>query len=55
MINSGDLVRLKSGGPVMTVSWIQRTEAYCTWFDSSDELKNAPFKIAQLKVVDGND
>ncbi len=29
---SGDVVRLKSGGPAMTIEVIEGHEAVCTWF-----------------------
>lgn len=32
----GDLVRLKSGGPVMTVSYVGTTNIKCTWFKGED-------------------
>jgi len=30
--NDGDLVKLKSGGPVMTVEATDGTDIYCMWF-----------------------
>lgn len=42
----GDLVRLKSGGPVMTVSYIGTSHIECTWFRGEDCLKeNFPHDI----------
>ncbi|MFW2349899.1 YodC family protein [Qipengyuania sp.] len=52
---SGDLVQLKSGGPVMTVAWINREDVGCTWFDEKNELQNSNFRAPQLKVVDDTD
>lgn len=49
----GDTVRLKSGGPVMTVSNIRNDLTYpinCVWF-VDDELKNAQFKGDSLSLV----
>jgi uncharacterized protein YodC (DUF2158 family) len=31
-LKPGDTVRLKSGGPVMTIAWIEGGEALCEWF-----------------------
>jgi len=47
----GDLVRLKSGGPVMTVSWLNSGDVGCNWFNQSDELKTAHFRAAELRHV----
>ncbi|WP_156520993.1 YodC family protein [Magnetospirillum moscoviense] len=46
-IKAGDTVRLKSGGPDMTVKWVEEGEAYCEWFDKS-EVKGHTFTLAQL-------
>jgi uncharacterized protein YodC (DUF2158 family) len=43
----GDQVQLKSGGPIMTIKWIQGEEAYCEWFDKSD-VKGHVFNLPQL-------
>lgn len=46
----GDVVKLKSGGPQMTVSETNDAEMLeCTWFDSSNELKTAFFKAEVVK------
>lgn len=40
--NIGDTVQLKSGGPVMTISFIaQDGECTCVWFHSSDAQKES--------------
>ena len=31
----GDLVRLKSGSPLMTVVQVDSDTVYCTWFDKN--------------------
>jgi len=35
---AGDVVQLKSGGPKMTIRWIEDDEAYCEWFDGKKKL-----------------
>ena len=52
-LNAGDSVQLKSGGPVMTIEWIENNEsggsnAFCKWFDKKDELKSSVFEIKTL-------
>lgn len=49
-IVAGSVVQLKSGGPNMTVRWIEHDEAYCQWFDKTNE-KGAKFSLAQLTLV----
>ena len=46
-ITVGSTVRLKSGGPLMTVRWTKENEAFCDWF-AGDDVKHAPFKLSQL-------
>lgn len=43
----GALVRLRSGGPVLTVTEVADGKATCTWFQS-DEFKNTTFPLAAL-------
>jgi len=35
IFNPGDLVKLSSGGPVMTVSKVTNGLASCVWFDAT--------------------
>jgi len=57
-IAAGDVVQLKSGGPLMTVRWVQDdygTEtAYCNWFDNNKE-NGAKYLPAQLRKVSDDD
>ncbi len=50
----GDVVQLKSGGPLMTVSYIgEKGNLTCYWFNQvehSYEAKFAEFKPAMLKA-----
>jgi uncharacterized protein YodC (DUF2158 family) len=53
----GDLVQLKSGGPVMTVDYIKRdeeepdaSEVSCVWFESKSP-RNMEFCLGSLKKV----
>lgn len=43
----GDVVYLRSGGPNMTIRWINAGEANCEWFDSNS-IKNATFVLTSL-------
>jgi uncharacterized protein YodC (DUF2158 family) len=52
----GDLVQLRSGGPIMTVSWVQpgRDELTCHWFnDATAEFLTTRFVPATLAPVEG--
>lgn len=48
----GDTVRLKSGGPAMTVQLVANdgSMAYCTWFEG-ETLKTGAFALATLRPV----
>lgn len=48
--NVGDVVQLKSGGPLMTVEEIEGSASlYCIWFDKTDQ-KSGRFNPATLTV-----
>jgi uncharacterized protein YodC (DUF2158 family) len=46
---AGELVQLKSGGPVMTIDWIEGDQATCSWFDGKEECwSGGKFSVATL-------
>ena len=47
----GDLVRLISGGPVMTVVKVEDEIALCCWFLEMHELGEYEFPVACLQAV----
>jgi uncharacterized protein YodC (DUF2158 family) len=52
---AGDVVQLKSGGPIMTVRWCEdqygTLTAFCDWFEGTKD-KNGTYMPAQLRKVD---
>jgi uncharacterized protein YodC (DUF2158 family) len=51
-ISEGAVVRLKSGGPDMTVREITpRGVAFCEWFSESGEINMRDFSIKSLVLV----
>lgn len=47
---TGNIVRLKSGGPAMTVRFVESKGVYCEWFDSgSGKIVGHKFYAEQLK------
>jgi uncharacterized protein YodC (DUF2158 family) len=55
-IKAGDIVKLKSGGPTMTVEkidmWNGALRARCSWFNGSDNKYDFPSVVA-LKLAEG--
>jgi uncharacterized protein YodC (DUF2158 family) len=50
----GETVRLKSGGPLMTVQLVQSDgEIWCEWFDNKEEHQQRGFKPSSLEADDG--
>jgi uncharacterized protein YodC (DUF2158 family) len=49
-LHNGDLVRVRSGGPLMTVTAVQGDQVNCAWTDWNGELKTESFPIAVLSV-----
>ena len=51
-MNIGTRVRLKSGGPLMTINEIENDGfVVCVWFDSAGNIQYAKFKTAVLLVI----
>ena len=53
-IKVGDIVRLKSGGPVMDVAKIRDGQAVCHWFDEEPKapaIKVTAFPVAALEIT----
>lgn len=48
----GDLVQLKSGGPVMTIQHINSDGCFCRWFDAANLLQHATLPIETLKLYE---
>jgi len=46
----GDVVKLKSGGPAMTVSELAVTQVWCMWFEGTEQ-KQAIFPVDALETV----
>jgi uncharacterized protein YodC (DUF2158 family) len=46
---SGDLVRLHSGGPMMTVDSVKRDQAHCIWTDVDGRPADATFPLDVLQ------
>ena len=49
-MNAGDTVRLKSGGPVMTVDWVGEDKARCVWMKDETPMTHK-FSIAALEAA----
>jgi uncharacterized protein YodC (DUF2158 family) len=54
-IKPGSIVQLKSGGPNMTVSWVEKEVAYCEWFiqDKAPWKRDGKrFALTSLKLLE---
>jgi uncharacterized protein YodC (DUF2158 family) len=49
LLQSGDLVRLRSGGPVLTVKSVGDGWVICTWLTEYGELQSGGFPIAMVE------
>jgi uncharacterized protein YodC (DUF2158 family) len=52
-LKPGDRVRLRSGGPLMTVHSINGDHIDCQWFTPKGELHSATFPLFMLTVIEG--
>ena len=52
---AGDLVVLRSGGPMLTIAEISGEHARCIWFDNSDMLQRAELPLSCLDPADGSE
>lgn len=48
--NKGDVVRLKSGGPKMTVLAVKTAQLACQWFDRNGKMHTSDFDIEMLDL-----
>lgn len=46
----GDVVRLKSGGPKMTITALDETEATCAWFNRNGRNQSDDFPLATIEM-----
>jgi uncharacterized protein YodC (DUF2158 family) len=49
LLQSGDLVRLRSGGPVLTVKSVGDGWVICTWLTEYGELQSGGFPLAMVE------
>ena len=48
---TGDVVKLKSGGPIMTVTNVAGTDAVnCVWFDNNNKESSGKYPEAALEI-----
>jgi uncharacterized protein YodC (DUF2158 family) len=53
LFTAGDVVKLKSGGPKMTISeFVSQCGVKCLWFDHG-QVMSAVFSTASLRRTDG--
>lgn len=52
-ITEGDTVRLRSGGPLMTVTNVTGENVTCEWFDTQDQAQSRTFKALALVKDNG--
>ena len=50
--SKGDTVRLKSGGPLMTVQVCSQNLVYCVWFDDEATRKEGSFESRTLEKAE---
>ena len=53
-LKPGMTVKLKSGGPLMTITWINKEgQAGCTWFSADGKSQKGVFPVEALVADDG--
>ncbi len=52
-IKPGDRVRMRSGGPLMTVHAVNGDNIDCQWFTQDAELRSATFPTYMLTIIEG--
>jgi uncharacterized protein YodC (DUF2158 family) len=50
LLRAGDLVRVRSGGPLMTVTSIQGDQVNCSWTDWDGRLESQTFPVGALNL-----
>jgi len=51
--NPGDMVKLKSGSPIMTVQKVINENVHVSWYEDKKGMQNGMFKAASLVASDG--
>jgi uncharacterized protein YodC (DUF2158 family) len=49
LLHSGDLVRLRSGGPLLTVKSVRDGWIICTWWSEYGDFQSGGFPIAMVE------
>jgi uncharacterized protein YodC (DUF2158 family) len=53
-LKPGDTVKLRSGGPLMTIDSINADdEVYCEWFDDKQQPQSKVYGVHMLEKDDG--
>ena len=52
---AGDLVVLRSGGPVLTIASMSGDNAHCIWFGADDAFQRAEIPLACLEPANEDD
>lgn len=50
LLRAGDLVRVRSGGPLMTVTSVQGDQVSCSWTDWDGRLESQTFPVGALNL-----
>ena len=50
MLKAGDVVKVRSGGPNMTIADCDEINARCYWFDEKKEQRSGTFPVAVLII-----